>query len=161
MILKMQNALSLTGLKKIVTIFVCLSVLISCSDVQEREEPDKLLSKDKMIEVYTDMILLDALRRSNPVNFKSYELKASEHIYNKFDVDSTTLSQNIKYYNLEFEANSDIFEQVKLNIEQKNEIYDSITKVRDSLKRLKTKKKKAISVDSVELNKKLKKINVK
>jgi hypothetical protein len=130
--------------------------------VQEREEPENLFSEEKMVEIYTDMILLDAVQRSNPQNFKSYELKSSEHIYNKYKIDSTTLSQNIEYYNLDFDANSNIYEKIKLNIEQKNQIIDSITKARDSLKKIEVNKRKATLKDSIQPKIELKqKINIK
>ncbi len=154
----MLNALNLTELKKTITVSVLLGFMLSCSDVQNREEPDKLLPKDKMVEIYTDMIYLDAVQRSNPRNFKTYELEPSEHIYNKFKIDSSTLSQNIAYYNLDFDVNSDIYEQVKQNIEKKNEGIDSITKVKDSLKKVKANKRRAKLKDSIPSKKKKTKI---
>lgn len=155
----MQNALNLTDHIKLFILLIFISCIWSCNDVQELEEPDNLISKEKMIDIYTDMILLDAIQRSNPRNFKTYELKSSEHIFNKFGIDSTTLAQNIKFYNLDFESNSDIYEKVKLNIEKKNEIIDSTTKVRDSLKEV--EKKKKIEKDSIKPKKKVKKNNLK
>lgn len=150
MTLKMLNALSLIDLKNILPIAFLIGFFLSCSDVQERQEPEKLLSKDKMVEIYTDMILLDAMQRSNPKNFKTYELKSSEHIYNKYKIDSITLSQNIAYYNLDFEANIDVYEKVRLNIVQQDEKIDSISKIRDSLKKVETNKKRARLKDSIQ-----------
>jgi len=150
----MLNALNLTELDKIIFVTVLVVSVLSCSDVQDREEPDKLLSEDKMVEIYTDMIYLDAVQRSNHRNFKTYELEASEHIYNKFKIDSTTLSQNIAYYNLDFDANSSIYEQVKQNIIKKNEVIDSITTVKDSLKKVKANKRRAKLKDSIPSYKK-------
>jgi hypothetical protein len=116
-----------------------MTFLLSCSNVQEREEPDNLLSKDKMIAIYTDMIFLDAAQRSSPDEFKTYELKPSEHIYNKYKIDSTTLNENITYYNLDFETNAEIYEKVKQNITKRNVVIDSISKLRDSLKKMEKK----------------------
>jgi hypothetical protein len=124
--------------------------MLSCSNVQEREEPDNLLSKDKMIEIYTDMIFLDAAQRSSPDDFKTYELKPSEHIYNKYKIDSTTLSENITYYNLDFETNTDIYEKVKQNITERSEAIDSISKLRDSLKLIEKKNKTEKLKDSTQ-----------
>jgi hypothetical protein len=137
----MQNALSLIELKSISIALILLSIIFSCSDVQEREEPEKLLSKEQMVNIYTDMIFLDATQRSSPDDFKTYELKPSEHIYNKYKIDSTTLSENITYYNLDFETNTEIYEKVKQNITERSEAIDSISKLRDSLIQIEKKSK--------------------
>lgn len=138
----MLNALNLTELKKLIAASIFFCFMLSCSNVQKREEPETLLSKEKMVEIYTDMIFLDAVQRSNPSNFKSYELKSSEHIYNKFKIDSITLSENIAYYNLDFESNTEIYEKVKQNITERSEVIDSISKLKDSLKQVEKKEKK-------------------
>ena len=135
MTFKMHNAWSLTGLNKAVSFSVLIGIMVSCSDVQEREKPDKLLPKSKMVEIYTDMVLLDAVNRTNAKKFKNIGLEAPEHIYNKFDIDSTTLADNMSYYNLDFEANAEIYEQVRENIENRKEHIDSIVKLKDSLKK--------------------------
>lgn len=142
--------MNLTDFKNILLLVIFTSLVMACTNVQERQEPENLLSEDKMVEIYTDMILLDAAERSNPRNFKTYELKTSEHIFNKFNIDSTTLSQNIAYYNLDFEANDDIYEKVRLNLAQRDEVIDSVSKVRDSLKKVEANKKKARIIDSIK-----------
>ena len=138
--------------KRLILFLLFMTFTLSCSNVQERKEPDNLLSKDKMIEIYTDMIFLDAAQRSSPDEFKTYELKPSEHIFNKYKIDSTTLNENITYYNLDFEANAEIYEKVKQNITKRSEAIDSISKLRDSLKRIENNKIKKLK-DSTQLNK--------
>ena len=156
-IFKTQNALSLIDLNKVIPMLICLCTLLSCSDVQKREKPENLISKDKMVEIYTDMIFLDAIQRSRSKEFKTYELTSSEHILNKYNIDSTTLSQNMLYYNLDFEANAAIYDQVKQNITERDKVLDSITTLRDSLKKLETEKKKNAIKDSTQPKKNIKK----
>jgi len=136
--------LNSTEPKRLIIILLFMTFTLSCSNVQEREEPDNLLSKDKMIEIYTDMIFLDAAQRSSPDDLKTYELKPSEHIFNKYKIDSTTLKESITYYNLDFETNTEIFEKVKQNITRRSEVIDSISKLRDSLKRIENSKIKKL-----------------
>ncbi len=132
----MQNALSLIELKRQIIISCCLLFFIGgCSDVQKQEVPEKIIPEDKMIDIYTDMIILDALDRTSPMVLKSNDISVSEHIINKFNIDSVTLAQNIQYYNLEFETNAEIYERVTKKIERKKEVLDSIEKVRDSLRK--------------------------
>mgnify|MGYP006311782013 CR=1 FL=1 len=113
-----------------------------------------------MIEIYTDMLMLDGVYRTNPKKFESYKLEPTTHIYNKFDVDSLTLAQNMSYYNLDFEANSEIYEQVRYNIERKKQFIDSIDQVKDSLRR-QNKLQKAKIKDSITKSKDLLKVEKK
>ena len=89
-----------------------------------------------MVEIYTDMVLLDAVNRSVSKKFKSYNLEPSEHIYNKYKIDSTTLADNMGYYNLEFETNAEIYKKVSENIEERKTYTDSVVQLKDSLKKI-------------------------
>ena len=150
-ILKTHKELSLTG-KHLFRLVIIVWCLVSCSDVQERVEPDRLLSEDQMVDIYVDMMILDAVKRTNAKIYSAYSLDAKQHIYNKFKVDSTTLKQNIDYYNLEFETNIDIFNRVNTIIVQKKEYFDSINKTRDSLEKVKLDKKRDSIKNSVKSN---------
>ena len=157
----MRNAWNLTETYRFFTISILAIILLSCSNVQERKKPDYLLSKQQMIEIYTDMLLLDAINRTNIKKFQSLGLETSQHIYNKFDIDSITLAENMNYYNLDFETNAEIYKQVRLNIEKRKEYMDSLTKRRDSLKKLEKKEreiqineslKHSIKIDTTQNN---------
>lgn len=141
MIFKMRNAWFLTGLSKVMGLSILFSILLSCSDVQKRQKPDKLLTESQMVEIYTDMVLLDAVSRSVSKKFKSYNLEPSEHIYNKYKIDSTTLADNMAYYNLEFETNAEIYKKVSENIEKRKTYIDSVVQLKDSLKKIEQQKK--------------------
>jgi hypothetical protein len=152
----MQNVLNLTGksFQVLSAIIISLSVL-ACSDVQKREKPENLIPKEKMVEIYTDMIILDALDRTSPRTLQSFEVKISDHITRKFGTDSSTLAQNIEYYNFEFETNADIYNEVLKNIEAKKREIDSIVEIRDSLRKEEIKLKNDKKTDSVQPFKKM------
>ena len=154
----MRNVLTLTE-TKIAFLFLLYSILglTSCSDVQDRPEPETLLSEDKMVEIYTDMLILDAIRRISSATYKSFELEPSEHIYNKYNIDSITLGDNMKYYNLKFETNTDIYDRVSQNIKEKKTEIDSIIKLRDSLETIETSEKNSKLEDSLNTGKVIKK----
>lgn len=149
----MHNGLSLIDRKYFFLVVIGAFFTWSCSDVQERNKPEKLLSQNEMVKIYTDMLLLDAVYRTNPEKFKIYNLEPTAHIYNKFDIDSLTLAQNMNYYNLDFETNSEIYEKVRSNIERHKQIIDSIDQVKDSLRRQKQKLKNVKINDSITLPK--------
>lgn len=137
----MHNALSLTGNRIFCLVVLVMSVL-ACSDVQEHKVPERILSEDQMVEIYTDMMLLDAIRRGNTKIYDAYDIDVQEHIYNKFKIDSALLKDNIDYYNLEFEANTRIFERVNENMNRKKDLFDSIRKTQDSLERIEIERKR-------------------
>jgi len=137
----MHSDLNLTG-KYIIYLVIVLTFIASCSDVQKHKIPERILSEDEMVEIYTDMMVLDAINRSNGKVFAAYEIGVQEHLYNKFKIDSTLLKDNIDYYNLEFEANIRIFERVNENMNRKKELFDSIRKVEDSLSKLEAERNK-------------------
>ena len=147
----MRNAWNLIETYNLFIIFFSACILLSCTDVKEKKIPENLLSQQQMIDIYTDMTFLDATYRTNYKEFKSYNLSAPEHIYNKYNIDSITLAENMYYYNLDFEANNEIYKQVYDNIENKKNYFDSIVKLRDSLKKMKTQKTKDLKLkDSID-----------
>ena len=150
----MRNALNLIDKqKKIFSLVLSVFLLCSCSDVQKRQKPDKLLPESQMVEIYTDMVLLDAINKSVSKKFQSYNLNASDHFYNKYNIDSTTLADNMAYYNLEFETNADIYTKVNKNVEERKAYIDSVVHLRDSLKKIEQKIKDSLKADSLKVGK--------
>lgn len=155
----MQNVLNLTDRHLFFyAVVFWLLLFFSCSNVQEREVPEKLIPKEKMIDIYTDMVILDALERSSPQKLNSYGVETSEHIYNKYNIDSITLAQNIEYYNFEFDTNIEIYDQVTENIDTKKNRIDSIIQLKDSLKKEEKKQNNKMLRDSIQP---IEKLNVK
>ncbi len=116
--------------------------IFACSDVQDRDVPERLLSENEMVEVYTDMMIIDAINRTNAKIYNEFGIDINEHMFNKYNIDSTTLVKNIAYYNLEFDANVRIFERVNENILGKKNYFDSINRRADSLEKLAKEKKR-------------------
>lgn len=116
--------------------------IFACSDVQDIEVPERLLSEDEMVEVYTDMMIIDAINRTNAKIYNEFDIDINEHMLNKYNIDSTILVNNIVYYNLDFDANVRIFERVNENILGKKDYFDSINSRTDSLEKLKKEKKR-------------------
>lgn len=155
----MQNVLSLTDrYLSFYAVVFWLLLFFSCSNVQERKVPENLIPKEKMIDIYTDMVILDALERSSPQKLNSYGVETSEHIHKKYNIDSITLAQNIEYYNFEFDTNIEIYDQVTENIDTKKNRIDSIIQLKDSLKKEEKKQKNKMLRDSIQP---IKKLNIK
>lgn len=128
-----------------------LIFITSCQNVEKIEKPEKLLSKSEMKDLLYDMVLLDAASGVNEKRLKDLDIKMFDFLSKKYKLDSNELKQNIQYYNMKFDDNLEIYEQVKDSISRLEQSYDSITKARDSLKKLERKRRDSIrKLDTVQ-----------
>ena len=122
----------------------CLLFMTACQDKKEVEEPDHLLSKPEMKNLVYDMVLLDAAMGVNEKRLKELDVNMLEFLSEKYKIDSIDLKQNLLYYNLSFDDNTEIYQYVKDSISALEKAYDSISKVTDSLSKIEKKKNDSI-----------------
>ena len=118
--------------------------MTACQDKKEVEEPDHLLSKPEMKNLVYDMVLLDAAMGVNEKRLKELDVNMLEFLSEKYKIDSIDLKQNLLYYNLSFDDNTEIYQYVKDSISALEKAYDSISKVTDSLSKIEKKKNDSI-----------------
>ncbi|MBZ9777517.1 DUF4296 domain-containing protein [Psychroflexus sp. CAK8W] len=140
--------------------FISLVLLfIGCQNIDEIEKPDNFLDKSKMTDLLYDMVLLDAAVSTNEKKLEELDVEMLEFLSKKYNIDTTDIKQNILYYNMQFDENTEIYEKVKDSIEKLEKAYDSISRVSDSLRKVELKKKDSIkSLESDPRSQKLKKI---
>lgn len=140
--------------------FISLVLLfIGCQNIDEIEKPDNFLDKSKMTDLLYDMVLLDAAVSTNEKKLEELDVEMLEFLSKKYNIDTTDIKQNILYYNMQFDENTEIYEKVKDSIEKLEKAYDSISRVSDSLRKIELKKKDSIkSLESDPRSQKLKKI---
>lgn len=107
---------------------------IACQQSYDVAEPDQLIEKQEMINIITDMMILDAASNVSDIPLLKNDIKAYTFIADKYNVDSIQLKQNLSYYNTRYDENLEIYEQVKKRIEVKRNVMDSILSRADSLK---------------------------
>jgi hypothetical protein len=128
-----------------------LIFITSCQNVEEIKKPEKLLSKSEMKDLIYDMVLLDAAAGVNEKRLEGLDINMLDFLSKKYEIDSNQLKQNILYYNLRFNDNLDIYEKAKDSISRLERAYDSISKARDSLKKLERKRRDSIrKLDTVQ-----------
>lgn len=91
-------------------LFCLLLSIISCQSTVEK--PEKLIEKDKMIDIMYDLSLLEAIKSQN-INGGISNESANEYLYKKYKIDSIQLVQNNKYYATDVEEYKKMFEEVK------------------------------------------------
>lgn len=125
---------------------------IGCQSVDDVEKPEHFLNKSEMKNLIYDMVLLDAAVSVNKRRLEELDIEFLEFLSKKYNIESTDLKQNILYYNLNFDENTEIYTEVKDSISKLEKVYDSISKVSDSLEKVELKKQDSIQKlkDSIE-----------
>jgi hypothetical protein len=101
--------------------------LCSC---QEDKKPDNLISKDVMIDIITDLAVLEAVQSHNPSLLQLYGINPKEYVYDKYSVDSLQLAQSNRYYALNIKEYDAMYEKVKVRLEQQKAEIDSSLKLK-------------------------------
>ena len=122
-------------MKKLFFTYLFLSVLSSCQTAEKVEKPDNLLTKDKMVNILSDIAILKSASDVNSTRLSNFIDTPFDYVTEKYEVDSLTIAKNIEYYNFQFNDNLSIYRRVEERIKIKKEKIDSINTVIDSLKR--------------------------
>jgi hypothetical protein len=117
------------------TYIIGLFFLISCQNLKPAQKPDQLLTPVEMETILTDLIMLDAMISVNNFRIDNHEIDVPDFVYNKYEIDSLTLSKNIEYYNEQYKVNAEIYEKVKLNIEDIKKRLDEEKRIQDSIQK--------------------------
>jgi hypothetical protein len=127
-----------------VLIVLCFMFICSC---QEDKKPDNLISKEVMIDIITDLAVLEAVQSHNPSLLQLYGINPKEYVYDKYRVDSMQLAQSNRYYALNIKEYDAMYEKVKVRLEQQKAEIDS------SLKLKITQPQISVSMDSIRSEK--------
>lgn len=84
-------------MKKLVFIFLCALIVVSCSN-NAAPKPDKMLSEDDMVNILYDIALLQAIKSFTPKSLNDNNIKTQTYIFNKYKTDSLSFAQNHLYY---------------------------------------------------------------
>lgn len=98
-------------------LYIALIFLASCSDINNVERPDDFYGDEKMVEIMTDLYLMEASMTANRTAFTSLEMLPHDFIYEKYKTDSIVFSKNLNYYADRNSKYKEIMEQVQLKLE--------------------------------------------
>lgn len=144
-------------MKKLLSIVVLLVLSVSCKE-EVVAKPDRLIEKNKMIDIMYDLAILEGIKYSKPESLDSNQINSAAYIYKKYAIDSLQLAQSNVYYAADYVEYKNMYDELTKRIERKKLVMDSIVKIdknnkskKDSLQAIKVKAK--MKKDSV-LNKK-------
>lgn len=129
-------------------------IFISCQDIERTEVPDNLIPRDKMVEVLTELSLLNSAKNYNKRFLEETGFKPEEFLLNKYNIDSLQLAESTRYYARNYSQFEGMYEKVQRNLEAlKRELdikHAREERIRDSLIELQ-KEGDSILIDSTIL----------
>ena len=99
------------------SVFLILLLLFSCQDIEETERPANLIPENKMVEVLTELSLLNSAKNYNKRFLEETGFKPDEFLLKKYNIDSLQLAESTNYYARNYTQFESIYERVQRNLE--------------------------------------------
>lgn len=126
-------------MKKSIVLFFVIVIVVSCAE-KLIEKPSTLIPKAEMVAILKDMAIFNAARTTNMVSLKENGIEPTEHIFEKYSIDSITFVENDRYYASQPLEYVRIYEEVEaLLLKEKGEA-EVQKKINDSLNLIVRKK---------------------
>lgn len=114
--------------------------LFSCQDVEKVERPNDLISQSKMVEVLTDLSLLNSAKNFNRRLLEETGLKPDVYLFEKHNIDSLQLAKSTDYYARNSGQLEQIYVKVQKNLEKSKTKLEIVRaeeeRVKDSIRAL-------------------------
>lgn len=141
-------------MKKIILPFLIgLLLFVSCKK-EVVPAPDRLIEKDRMVDIMYDLSLLTAMRNQNPVLLDSFKETPDKYIFKKYKIDSAQFAQSNIYYAADFKEYKKMYEQVKSRVEDTKKSTEALIaadkKKADALEKKKKQLKVKREKDSIK-----------
>ena len=143
-------------MKKTAYILFALILLVfaACQSVDHAEKPENLIAEDKMIDVLTDLLKLDAAESFSSIEYEKREVSTKELIFKKYKIDSLQFVKSSEYYAEDFKTNERIYDSVRARLENEKNVLDSLVDQEREEEKAERAKKKEDKIRSLEVNKK-------
>lgn len=89
----------------------------SCQDIEENERPNDLIPENKMVEVLTELSILNSAKNYNKRFLEETGFKPEEFLLNKYNIDSVQLVESTRYYARNYTQFEVMYEKVQRNLE--------------------------------------------
>ncbi|AYN06159.1 DUF4296 domain-containing protein [Flavobacterium sp. 140616W15] len=136
-------------MKKIIIIISVLFFAVGCKK-ELVKKPERLVERDKMIDIMYDLSLLEAIKYQNPMSLDSCDTNPTRFILKKYKVDSLQFVKSNMYYAADYNGYKDMFDEVGSRLEKNEKKMDSLIKLENKKKQLLKKKSKIIKKDSIK-----------
>jgi len=145
-------------------IILIIFIGLSCQDVKHMDKPKNLIPEDKMVDILTEMALLNAARNYNKIMLEQTGIKPDQYIYEKFGIDSVQFEKSNAYYTEKYDDYERVFDKVKDSLQSLKAHFDELVeeekRVKDSINKAKMEKNRpefkketdTVEVDSIKID---------
>tara|TARA_R110002073_G_scaffold279026_1_gene443017 strand:- start:280169 stop:280552 length:384 start_codon:yes stop_codon:yes gene_type:complete len=98
-------------------------VCVSCTSRTIYKKPHNLISKEKMVDLWTDIYLANAAKNIKNIGSQR-KINYLPLVYNKYKIDSTTFMESNVYYTSKIETYEKMFQEVEERILKLKAKYD-------------------------------------
>lgn len=91
--------------------------LLSCQNVEKTKRPENLIPEQKMVEVLTDLSLLNSAKNYNKRQLEETGFRPQEFLYEKHAIDSIRLAESTMFYAQNPGQLERIYSRVRSNLE--------------------------------------------
>ena len=117
---------------KRLAICIALFTMAACADIQNAPKPDEFYGDDKMVDIMADLYLMEASMTNNRATFTELKLLPHDFIYDKYDTDSITFTENLFYYTDRNDKYLELMEMVQAQMEVLRDTVDNKMKSKNN-----------------------------
>lgn len=121
-------------IKYIFVIIVCV-FLTFCTSNTILKKPDNLISKDKMADVLTDMLLATGGKNIKNLNLER-KINYFPLVYEKHQIDSLQFEESSAFYISRIDDYNDLLKEVNKRLSTKKDELKAIKKIKDSISKV-------------------------
>lgn len=140
---------------KFFSVILFALLLFSCQDIKEVERPANLISEDKMVNVFTDLSILNSAKNFNKRLLEETGIRPNTYLYEKHGIDSLQLAKSAEYYAKKYDLLDRIYSRVKVNLDKMKVDLETIRaeeeRIEDSIQKADTLNKPTDSIKSLRL----------
>ena len=116
-------------MRNILTVII-IFFLWSCQDVKRPEIPADLIPEEQMVDILTEVYLVNAARSFDNRTIMDNKMKLDSFIYKKFDIDSLQFVRSNAYYTSNLATYDKLFLKVQERMQAIKKNVDSLMLVR-------------------------------
>lgn len=117
----MRNSLMNNGnpleVRKGMLLLMLMITLVSCKK-SVLEKPDTLIEEETMVNILYDLSIIEAIKATNPIALDKYGINPSTFVYQKYKIDSLQLAKSDRYYAVDVDRYSKMFDEVNKRLEE-------------------------------------------
>ena len=116
--------------------FILFLLLVVACDEKVIEKPENLIPREKMINIYFDLSLINAGKAIDPITLEKSKIEPMSYIYKKYAIDSAQFMSSDLYYAAIPEEYEKIYRTLETRLEEyRTRIIEERERASDSARR--------------------------